>query len=59
MHKEQLQDQKSETQTKQAKWAKAMVMTFVPMVKRPGANAKSQEDHSGLKSQVVNDIYAK
>jgi hypothetical protein len=59
MRKEQFQDQKSEAHTKQAKRAEAMVMTFVAMVKGPGANAKCQNNHACLKSQVVNDIYAK
>jgi len=59
MHKKQFQDQQGQAQAKQAKGSQAMVMSFVAMVKGPGAYAEGQKDHTCLKSKVVDDIYAK
>jgi hypothetical protein len=59
MHEKQFQHQQGKAQTKQAKRAKTMVVAFVAMVKGPGPDSEGQKDHTSLKSQVMDDIYAK
>lgn len=59
MHKEQFQHQQGQAQCKQAKWTEAMMVAFVAVVKRPGTDGEGKKDHARLKSEVMDDIYAK
>ena len=59
MHEKEFKDQQSEAQAKQAKRTEAMMVAFIAVVKGPGPDSEGQKDHTGLKSQVMDDIYAK
>ena len=59
VHKEEFYDQKNDAGTEQDKRPLVMMVFPVTVIEGPGPDTEREEDHSGLKHHVMDDIDAK
>ena len=56
LFEELLNDKEDKTGNKKKQGQKAMMMFFIPMIKRVAANTQGQQDHTHFKPGMMNDI---
>lgn len=59
VNKKLFQYQKNKTAKEKKEGQQAVMMFFITMIKRIGANTKSKQYHPDLKSCIMNNIYTK
>ena len=59
MDKKLFYDQENKPCSKKRNGKPAVMMLFITMIKRIGANQERQNDHSGFEKDIMNDIDAK
>lgn len=57
--KDLFQDQQGKPGQEGEEWDEAMMVLFVPMIKGISPDTKGQDDHTDLKTDIVDDVQAK